>query len=60
MVAEHNDRLLWVYQHLKDEQLFISCKKFEPFAPVLDILGCKVDGHGVHVDSDKMAKLHDW
>jgi hypothetical protein len=60
MVAKHNDRLLWVYQRLKDERLFISRKKFEQFALVLDILGCKVDGHGVHADSDKMAKLRNW
>ena len=46
--------------HLKDEKLYISKKKFDPFAPVLDILGCKVDTHGVHTDSDKLAKLRDW
>src|SRR5260221_4023223 len=46
-----------VYLHLKEEQLYISCKKFESFAPVLDILGCKVDTYGVHANSDKMAKV---
>src|SRR5258708_1990217 len=59
-VKNHNERLLWVYTCLKDEQLYISKKKFDPFAPVLDILGCKVDAHGVHADSDKLAKLRDW
>src|SRR5260221_888729 len=42
-VLKHNEKLMWVYLHLKEEQLYISHKKFEPFAPVLDILGCKVD-----------------
>ena len=28
--------------------------------PVLNILGCKVDMHGVHANSDKMAKVRDW
>jgi hypothetical protein len=60
MVAEHNEKLQWVHDQLKSERLYISRKKFELFAPVLDILGCKVDGHGVHADSDKMAKLHAW
>ena len=59
-VEDHNVCLLWVYAHLKDEKLYISKKKFDPFAPILDILGCKVDAHGVHADSDKLAKLRDW
>src|SRR5258707_2442792 len=59
-VKQHNKCLLWVYTHLKDKKLYISKKKFDPFAPVLDILGCKVDAQGVHADSDKLAKLRDW
>src|SRR5258705_13434181 len=59
-IEEHNERLLWVYSRLKAERLYISRKKFNPFAPVLDILGCKVDTHGVHMDSDKLTKLRDW
>src|SRR5258708_37536310 len=59
-VKQHNKCLLWVYTHLKDKKLYISKKKFDPFAPVLDILGCKVDTHRVHADSDKLAKLRDW
>ena len=49
-----------LYTHLRDKKLFISKKKFDPFAPVLDILGCKVDAHGVHVDLDKLTKLRNW
>src|SRR5260370_38631906 len=59
-VLKHNEKLMWVYLHLKEEQLYISWKKFEPFAPILDILGCKVDMYGVHADSDKMAKVRNW
>src|SRR5258708_258078 len=59
-VLHHNEKLMWVYLHLKEEWLYISCKKFEPFAPILDILGCKVDTHGVHTNSDKMAKVRNW
>jgi len=40
--------------------MYIEAYKFEPFAPVLDILGCKVDTYGVHADSDKMAKVRNW
>ncbi len=59
-VKQHNEHLLWVYTRLKDKKLYISKKKFDPFAPVLDILGCKVDAHRVHADSNKLAKLRDW
>src|SRR5258707_9872577 len=59
-VKQHNKCLLWVYTRLKDKKLSISKKKFDPFAPVLDILGCKVDAHRVHADSNKLAKLRDW
>jgi len=59
-VLKHNEKLMWVYLHLKEEWLYISQKKFEPFAPILDILGCKVDTYRVHTDSDKMAKVRNW
>ena len=57
MVTAHNVELMRVYIILKKEWLYISCKKFQLFIAVLDILGCKVNSHGVHADSDKMAKL---
>ena len=56
----HNVELMRVYIRLKKEQLYISCKKFQLFTAILDNLGCKVDSHGVHADSNKMAKLHEW
>ncbi len=59
-VLKHNEKLMWVYLCLKEEWLYISHKKFEPFAPVLDILGCKVDMYRVHTNSDKMAKVRNW
>src|SRR5258705_13009816 len=55
-VKEHNEWLLWVYTHLRDKKLYISKKKFNPFAPVLDILGCKVDTHGVHTENGKKTQ----
>src|SRR5260370_38250662 len=60
MIQEHNQRLLWVYECLKEEKLYISHKKFDPYAQVLDILGCKVDSNGIHADSDKLSKIRNW
>src|SRR5258708_1707352 len=37
-IQEHNECLLWVYECLKEEKLYISCKKINPYATVLDIL----------------------
>src|SRR6266478_10217990 len=59
-IQEHNQHLLWVYEHLKEEKLYISHKKFDPYAQVLDILGCKVDSNGIHTDSDKLSKIRNW
>src|SRR5260370_3001914 len=59
-IQEHNQHLLWVYEHLKEEKLYISCKKFDPYAQVLDILGCKVDSNGIHMDLDKLSKIRNW
>ena len=59
-IQEHNQHLLWVYEHLKEEKLYISCNKFDPYAQVLDILGCKVDSNGIHADLDKLSKIRNW
>src|SRR5260370_39910946 len=37
MIQEHNQCLLWVYECLKEEKLYISHKKFDPYIQVLDI-----------------------
>src|SRR5260370_29728864 len=34
--------------------------KFDPYALILDILGCKIDSHRIHADSDKLAKFRNW
>ena len=26
----------------------------------MDILGCKVDSNGIHMDADKLAKIRNW
>ena len=59
-IQEHNDQLIWVYECLKMEKLYISRKFFDPYAPVLDILGCKVDSNGIHADADKLSKIRNW
>src|SRR5260370_40079217 len=45
---------------LNQKKLYISHKKFEPYVEVLDILGCKVDSNGIHVDMDKLTKIRNW
>ncbi len=59
-IQEHNECLLWVYEHLKEEKLYISCKKFDPYAAVLNILGCRIDSNGIHADTDKLEKIRSW
>src|SRR5260370_24094676 len=52
-IQEHNECI-------QVEKPYISRKKFEPFTPVLDILGCKIDSNGIHADSDKLSKIRNW
>ena len=59
-IQEHNNRLLWVFECLKSEYLYISRKKFDPYAPVLNILRCKIDSNGIHADSNKLIKIRNW
>ena len=59
-IQEHNECLLWVYECLKEEKLYISCKKFDPYTAVLNILGCRIDSNGIHADTDKLEKIRSW
>src|SRR5260370_25547100 len=59
-IQEDIECLLWVYKQLKSEKLYISQKKFKPYANMLDILGCKKDSDGIHANSDKLAKIRNW
>jgi hypothetical protein len=41
-------------------KFYISRKKFQPFALVLDVLGSRMDEQGIHMQSDKMEKIQNW
>src|SRR6266705_6343135 len=45
LVENHNKALLWLYNCLKGA-------KFQPFAPILDVLGSHVDEQGIHAQAD--------
>jgi hypothetical protein len=57
---DHNKVLLWLYNCLKQAKFYISRKKFQPFVPVLDVLGSRMDEQGIHMQSDKMEKIWNW
>src|SRR6266436_6109597 len=42
LVENHNKALLWLLTRLKGAKFYISRKKFQPFAPILDILGSRM------------------
>src|SRR6266705_2598616 len=56
-VENHNTALLWLYNRLKQAKFYISRKKFQPFALVLDVLGSCMDEQGIHMQLDKMEKI---
>src|SRR6266705_3611180 len=59
-VENHNTALLWLYNRLKQAKFYISRKKYQPFALVLDILGSCMDEQGIHMQLDKMEKIRNW
>ena len=60
LVENHNKALLWLYNRLKGAKFYISQKKFQPFAPILDVLGSHMDEQGIHTQVDKMEKICNW
>ena len=59
-VSKHNRALLWLFNCLHQAKFYISQKKFQAFMPIMDVLGCQVDKHGIHAQLDKMEKIRHW
>jgi len=59
-VENHNKALLWLFTRLKGAKFYISWKKFQLFAPILDVLGSRMDEQGIHAQADKMEKIRNW
>ena len=59
-IQEHEVALAYVLKCLKDNKLYISPKKFRPYALRFNCLGHYRDEYGLQASSDKLALIRNW
>jgi len=59
-VQEHQKHLGLVFKKSKEHELYLREEKCELFAAKVNCLGHMIDEKGLHADTNKMAKIHDW
>jgi len=59
-VQEHQKHLGMVFRKLREHELYLREEKCELFMAKVNCLGHMIDKKCLHVDTDKMAKIHDW
>jgi Reverse transcriptase (RNA-dependent DNA polymerase) len=59
-LEDHEKHLDYVFQTLRKHHLYLEKDKCDLYSDSMDCLGHRVDGRGVHADSDKMARICDW
>ena len=57
---KHEDALEYVFQCLQKENLYISPKKFKPYAIRFNCLGHFRDEHGLQASADKLELIRNW
>ena len=57
---EHEKHLTYVFQKLWESRLYIEKAKCDLYSESMDCLGHLIDEHGLHADTDKMARVRDW
>ena len=60
LVQGHQKHLGMVFKKLREHKLYLREEKCELFAAKVNCLGHMIDEKGLHMDTDKMAKIHDW
>jgi len=59
-VQEHQKHLGMVFRKLREHELYLREEKCELFTAKVNCLGHMIDEKGLHVDTNKMAKIRDW
>jgi hypothetical protein len=59
-IEEHKNALEYVLKCLTDKQLYISPKKFRPYAIWFNCLGHYRDENGLHALADKLELIRKW
>lgn len=59
-IEQHENALAYVHTCLTEEQLYISPKKFMPYAIRFNCLGHYRDENGLHASADKLELIRKW
>ena len=59
-LEDHDQDLEYVLQKLRKNCLFIETGKCDLYSMSMDCLGHRIDDHGLHADTDKMACICEW
>jgi hypothetical protein len=59
-IEQHKNTLMYVLKCLTDEQLYISPKKFRPYAIRFNCLGHFCNENGLHALADKLELIRKW
>jgi hypothetical protein len=59
-LEEHENALEYVYKCLYNTELYISPKKFKPYAIRFNCLGHYCDEHRLQASTDKLEIIHTW
>jgi len=59
-VEEHEKYLKLVFNRLRQHHLYLKWDKCDLYAKSVDCLGHLIDDKGIHPDTDKLSRIHDW
>ena len=59
-IEEHEEHLRLVFERLRQHQLYLKWAKCDLYADKVDCLGHIIDKEGIHVDTDKVARIREW
>jgi RNase H-like domain found in reverse transcriptase/Reverse transcriptase (RNA-dependent DNA polymerase) len=59
-IEEHKKHLGLIFDKLRQVQLYLEESKLDLYSKRMDCLGHLIDDRGIHADSNKMARVHEW
>jgi len=59
-IKEHEEHLRLVFERLREHQLYLKWAKCDLYADRVDCLRHIIDKEGIHVDTDKVARIRKW
>jgi len=59
-IEEHEEHLQFIFEKLQEFSLYLKWAKCDLYAERVDCLSHIIDKEGIHVDSDKVARIWEW